>query len=357
MSIPQINYGKTEDYEKTIIGRDFLTNHRIVLENLLAGTLYHFEIIVADRRGNRVSSGDHIFKTLAAPDILAPANISNFEATAGENQVTLKWQNPVDPDFQAVRIMRSENFYPQDPDEGKLVYDGKKTSFIDTGLTNEKRYYYTAFSYDFSNNFSSGAIVSAVPFKIKPLTPEEIFTEKECLEAGYYWYDEACHKESKIIPPPPEVEKITIEDFDFIQAGKKIPVIDGKLEIKKEEPLEILINYDKVPEVLKTITVTLERGEKFFSFLLRINKEKSAYLATLMPPNEPGVYPITITVLDYKNQTLKKIVNQLIVFGTEVPLASVPWYKKYQLYIYIIFFILLAILILGGITYLFKKKT
>ena len=356
MSIPQINYGKTEDYEKTIIGRDFLTNHRIVLENLLAGTLYHFEIIVADRRGNRTSSGDHIFKTLAAPDILAPANISNFEAIAGENQITLKWQNPVDPDFQAVRIMRSENFYPQDPNEGKLVYDGKETSFIDTGLTNEKRYYYTAFSYDFSNNFSSGAIVSAVPFKIKPLTPEEIFTEKECLEAGYYWYDEACHRESKIIPPPPEVEKITIEDFDFIQAGKKIPVIDGKLEIKKEEPLEILINYDKVPEVLKTITVTLERGEKFFSFLLRINKEKTAYLATLMPPNEPGVYPITITVLDYKNQTLKKIVNQLIVFGTEVPLASVPWYKKYQLYIYIIFFILLAILILGGITYLFKKR-
>ena len=34
-SIPQINYGKIKDYEKTIIGKDFLISHRIILENLL----------------------------------------------------------------------------------------------------------------------------------------------------------------------------------------------------------------------------------------------------------------------------------------------------------------------------------
>ena len=335
-SIPQINYGKTKNYEKTIIGKDFLTSHRIVLENLLADTVYHFEIAVADRTGNRTSSGDYVFKTLVGPDILAPANISNFEAITMDRQITLKWQNPTDPDFKAVRIMRNSDFYPQDPEQGTLVYDGRETSFIDTGLTNGKRYYYTAFSYDFSSNFSSGAIVSAVPWPpevlppVIPLPPEVL---------------------PPIVPPPPEVEKITIDDFDFIQAGRKIPVIDGKLEIKKEEPLEIFINYDKVPEVLKTITVTLEKGEKFFSFLLRINKEKTAYLATLMPPDEPGVYPITITVLDYKNQALKKIHGFLEVFRIPTVSAPVPWYKKYQIYIYI----LLGILILAGIIYLFRK--
>jgi len=337
-SIPQINYGKTREYEKTIIGKDFLTNHRIILEELLADTVYHFEIVVADRSGNRTSSGDYTFKTLVGPDILAPANISNFEAVAGDGQISLKWRNPIESDFQAVRIMRSEDFYPQDPEQGKLVYDSRETSFIDTGLINGKRYYYTAFSYDFSGNFSSGAIVSAVPWPpeiappVIPLPPEVL---------------------PPIVPSLPEVEKITIEDFDFIQAGKKILIVDGKLEIKKEESLEILINYDKVPEVLKTITVTLKKGEKFFSFLLRVNKEKTAYLATLMPPEEPGVYPITITVLDYKNQTLKKIVNQLIVFGREIPVVSVPWYKNWQLYIYIL--ILLKILILIGVIYFYKK--
>jgi len=351
-SIPQINYGKTKNYEKTIIGKDFLMSHRIVLGNLLADTVYHFELVVADRSGNRTSSGDYTFKTLLGPDILAPANVSNFEAIAGDGQIILKWQNPVDPDFKAVRIMRGEGFYPQDPEQGKLVYDNEEASFVDTGLINGKRYYYTAFAYDFSGNFSSGAIASAVPFKIKPLPPEEIFTEKECLEAGYYWYDETCHREPKMVPPPPEVEEITIDDFDFIQAGRKIPVIDGKLEIKKEEPLEILINYDKVPEVLKTVTVTLEKGEKFFSFLLRINKEKTTYLATLMPPEDPGVYPITIAVLDYKNQTLKRILGQLIVFESAFPLASVPWYKNWQNWIYIIIIILL---ILAGMIYLIRK--
>jgi len=351
-SIPQINYGKTKDYEKTIIGKNFLMSHRIILENLSADTIYHFEIVVADRAGNRTSSKDYVFKTMPGPDILSPANISNFEAIAGDGQITLKWQNPADPDFKAVRIMRGEGFYPQDPEQGKLVYDDKETSFVDTGLINGKRYYYTAFAYDFSGNFSSGAIVSAVPFKIKPLLPEEIFTEKECLEAGYYWYDETCHREPKIVPAPPEVEKITIDDFDFIQAGKKIPIIDGKLEIKKEEPLKILINYDKVPEVLKTITVTLEKGEKFFSFLLRINKEKTVYMATLLPPDEPGVYPVTISVLDYKNQTLKKFISQLIVLGRAMPVASVPWYKNWQNWIYIIIIILF---ILAGTIYFIRK--
>jgi len=154
-SIPQINYGKTKDYKKTIIGKDFLMSHRIILENLLADTIYHFEIVAADRAGNRTSSGNYTFKTMPGPDTLAPANISNFEAIAGNGQITLKWQNPADPDFKAVRIMRGEGFYPQDPEQGKLVYDDKETSFVDTGLINGKRYYYTAFAYDFSGNFSS----------------------------------------------------------------------------------------------------------------------------------------------------------------------------------------------------------
>lgn len=353
LALCQLFLGETQEYQEgTVSETTFHLSHKTGLTNLLSETTYHFKIKCRDSRGNESETLDQKFTTLSLIDIFPPANISNFEAIAGDSQITLKWQNPADPDFKAVRIMRSEDFYPQDPEQGKLVYDGKETSFIDTGLINGKRYYYTAFAYDFSGNFSSGAIVSAVPRVKPPPPPEEIFTEEECLEAGYYWYDETCHREPKIVPAPPEVEKITIDDFDFIQAGRKIPVVDGKLEIKKEEQLEILINYDKVPEVLKTITVTLEKGEKFFSFLLRINKEKTAYLATLMPPDEPGVYPITIAVLDYKNQTLKRILGQLIVFESAMPAALVPWYKNWQLYIYI----LLAILIFAAIIYLYLRR-
>jgi hypothetical protein len=340
----QLFWGRTQEYEKEAISEiGFSLKHSTELTNLLSETNYYFKIKCQDLRGRESETSDQRFTTLTPPDITPPANISNFEAISGNGQIELQWQNPPDLDFKTVRIVRSEKFYSQNPWEGKLIYDGKNTSFVDTGLTNGIKYYYTAFSYDFAGNFSSGAIVSAVP-RLKPLPPlEKIFTEKECLEAGYYWYDDACHLEPKTVPAPPEVEKLTLDDFDFIQEERKIPIIDGKIEIKEKEPLMTSIDYEKVPEVLKTIMVTLEKEGKFFSFLLRINKEKTAYLATLVPPEDPGIYPVTITVLDYKNQTLKRITSQLIVKEIEAHPLPTPWYEKYQLYIYILGGMMIAI--------------
>ena len=352
LSIPQINYGKTLDYERTYIGKSFSISNSILLKNLSAETIYHFEIIAVDRGGNRTSSGDRTFKTLALPDITPPANVSNFEAKAENSQITLNWQNPPDPDFKAVKIMRSTDFYPPDPESGILVYESDGTFFTNTDLTNGVRYYYTAFAYDTVGNYASGAIVSAVPFKVLPRPPEEILTEKECIEAGHYWYDEACHLEPEVIPPPPEIEELTINDFDFIQEAKKLEITEeGLVEIQAEKPLTISIDYEKVPEVLKTIMVTLEKDEKSFSFLLRVNKEKTAYLATLVPPEETRLFPLTLTVLDYKNQIIKKILGSLDIKEVEISLA-IFWYKTYQPYIYII----LGIIILVVICYLLYKK-
>lgn len=346
-------WGRTQEYTEEIIsGVEFIFEHSVKIKGLSSETIYHFKVVCRNVSGYESETKDQAFTTLTQPDIAPPANVSNFEAIPGNSQITLKWKNPSDSDFKAVRIVRSEKFYPRDPWEGKLVYDGRETLFVDTGLTNGIRYYYTVFSYDFAGNFSSGAIASAVPRLRPPPPPEEITAEKECLEAGYYWYDNACHLEPKLVPAPPEVEKIKLSDFDFIFQGKKLPLIEeNKIEVKTGEPLTISIDYEKVPEVLKTIMVTLEKDGKFFSFLLRINKEKTAYLAALMLPEEPGIYPLTITILDYKNQAIKKITGQLIVSGIKLPTVPIPWHKKYQLYIYI----LAVMVIAAGIIYLYKK--
>ncbi len=213
-------------------------------------------------------------------------------------------------------------------------------------------YYYTAFTYDLAGNYSSGAIASATPFKgIPPPLPEEIATEEECIEAGFYWYDNACHRGPKLPPPPPEIEGLTLEDFDFWQEDKKLPLIDGKrIEAKTEIPLTISIDYEKVPEVLKTIMITLKRGEKIFSFLLRIDKEKIKYLATLMPP-DAGDYPLAINVLDFKNQALKDIPGELITKEIEVITLKIPWYRQCKNWLYI----LIGLLILGAIAYFIRK--
>jgi len=250
-------------------------------------------------------------------DTTPPTNISDFEAIAGDSQIELKWQNPSEPDFKAVKIMRSEKFYPSDLSDGILVYDGKGTSFLDKGLKNGVRYYYTAFAYDEVGNYASGAVASAVPQGILPpeAIPPEIPPPPEEIPPA--------------VPPPPEVEKITLENFDFIQEGEKIPLEEGiKIKTETKKPLTISIDYEKVPEVLKTIMVTIEKDKKIFSFLLRIDKEKTAYLATIVPPEEARVYPLTFTILDYKNQILKKISGQLEVKKTEARPLPVPWYQR-----------------------------
>jgi len=332
----QLFWGKTQEYKEEVISEAaFYWKHSTKLTKLLPETTYHFKITCRDTNQNESETTDQKFTTLTPPDITPPANISNFEAVAGDEQITLTWQNPPDPDFKAVKIMRSENFYPENPWEGEMVYNDKGTFFVDIGLTNGVRYYYTAFAYDKTGNYSSGAITSAIPYppEVPPVIPPVV---------------------PPVVPPeivPPEIEKLTLEDFDFWQEGKKIPLIDGKrIEAKTEIPLTISIDYEKVPEVLKTIMITLKRGEKIFSFLLRIDKEKIKYLATLILP-DAGDYPLNINVLDFKNQTLRGIPGELVTKEIEVITLKIPWYRQCKNWLYI----LIGLLILGAIAYFIRK--
>jgi hypothetical protein len=329
----QLSWGKTSNYEEGVaIEKDFTPGkHSTSLTNLLPATLYYFEISCRDSSGN-ASARNSQFSTLTPPDFTPPANVSNFLAEPGDKQIKLSWQNPSDADFKGVRIVRSTDFYPENPQSGILVYDGPGENFLDEGLQNGVRYYYTAFTYDRAKNYSSGAIVSGVPHKpgVTP-PPEEIPTST--------------------IPITPEIEKLDFKDFDFYQGGQKIIPAEGKFNIKSNMPLTASIAYEKVPEVLKTIMVTLENESgKIFSFLLRVNKEKTRYEAVIASP-DPGVYPLTMNILDYKNQRLKILKGELVIEGQAALVARPNFCQKYCRYIYI----LLAILILMLIAYLAKK--
>lgn len=352
----QLFWGKTYEYKEEAISETaFYREHIIEISNLSPSTTYHFKIACKDTSQNEAETRDQRFTTLTPPDITPPANVSDFEAIPGDKQITLTWINPPNPDFKAVKIMRSEKFYPSDPWEGVPVYNDKGTSFVDTGLTNGVRYYYTAFAYDKSGNYASGAVVSAVPREPWP-PPVEIFgcTDPSALN---YNPEATIDDGSCEFPlPPPEIEKITLEDFDFILKEEKVPLIEKKIiETEAEEPFDISLNYEKVPEVLKTVMVTLEKENKFFSFLLRINKEKTAYQATILSPQEAGVYPLTISILDYKNQTLKKIYGLLRVEKKpEIPPVKISWYKKTCFWKWILLILLLISLTIL-IRYILRK--
>lgn len=331
----EVSFGQRPEYEGgTVAETDLAQAHKTQLNNLLSGTLYHFKIACFNISQKKSETGDQQFMTLMPPDTEAPTNVNNFQATAGTGDIRLDWNNPKD-DFAGVIIVRREDFYASDPRQGKIIYDGQQEAFIDVDVVPGKRYYYTAFTYDGSGNFSSGAIATAAIAEPGKAVPEIKIPE---------------------VAAPPEVEKINLGRFDFIQGGQKLAVSQGKVSVSRAQALTVSIPYEDVPEVLKTIMVTLKQEDKLFSFLLRANKDKTAYEATLVPPDS-GIYPLTITILDYKNQAFKKLEGELIVKAVEAVKTQIVQYtiiKKLPP----IFYILLGIMVLfiAGMMYRSVKK-
>lgn len=338
--------GETIDYEKTLLTEtEMVQEHEVFLDKLTIETLYNFKISAKDRRNNQRETDNETFSTLPPPDIIPPANVSNFEAIPGDEKVTLLWDNPINEDFKGVLIKRTVDFYPTEPWEGDSVYFGSGSSVVDADVVNGITYYYTAFSYDMAGNHSSGAVAKATPQEppiIPPIGPPPPPVKPP------------------VGPPPPEVEKITINDFKFLQVGKALPIAeDGKIKLESDELLETSIDYEKVPEVLKTIMVTLEKDNKYFSFLLRVNQEKTEYQA-ILAPLPAGVYPMTLYVLDYKNQALKTIKAVLEVkAGAKLPslppIEQLKWQNilgLWRLLLGLLFLIIICLLCLYSI----KKK-
>jgi hypothetical protein len=109
-------------------------------------------------------------------DTTAPGDVSGFTATPGpdRNQITLAWTNPTDTDFAGVMVRyRTDGTNPQNKDDGSPIPNGNEgkiagspgqnMSYVHTNLDPDKHYYYSAFSYDISNNYSQTAYADAQP--------------------------------------------------------------------------------------------------------------------------------------------------------------------------------------------------
>jgi len=336
IAISQIDYGLSEKYDQIVVAKEFESFQSFELKNLLPNTEYHFKVTSTDKNRTKVNSEDIVFKTLPRSFIAPPPNVNNFQTAPGDKEIILTWENPLQAEI--TRITRSTEFYPTDPFEGDLIYEGAAESFIDTSLENGQRYYYTAFSRDVDGEYASGVVASAIPQAV--LDPEPT------------------PPTIPLVPPefvPESLRDLKLEDFDFIQNGAKLPIIRGQVDIAPDAPLTISLDYEKVPEVLKTILVNLEDAEgKAFSFLLRVNKDKTRYMATLVAP-DPGNYPMKLTVMDFENQGLQKVAGSLLVkpFETPPPLFI---FDQYLTYIILALFLFLAYLTIRYINERKKKK-
>ena len=166
----KVNYGTTTFYGLYLTKSGFVTQHSILITGLKPSTLYHLFVTSKDQSNNTATSTDRTFVTLA--DVTPSANVSNFKAVGEDGVVKLSWTMPPDPDLAGVIIVRKQGGYPANPDDGVFVYSGKGTSTKDSNVVNGITYFYGAFSFDFYNNFSSGALAMATPEGPIEIVPE-----------------------------------------------------------------------------------------------------------------------------------------------------------------------------------------
>ena len=134
---------------------------------LTNGVKYFYRVATTDGKGN-FSEG--VVVSGVPLDTVPPPDVSNVQViTAPEGSALLLiWQNPADPEFQGVKIVRKTGSAPTSVSDGTVVYTGNSEEFKDTGLVNGTLYYYRIFSYDDDGNYSDGVIVAGTPQDLPP---------------------------------------------------------------------------------------------------------------------------------------------------------------------------------------------
>ena len=157
----QVNYGLTNAYGSTVNDSNLSLSHNLLLFNLLPNTTYHYRIISTDGSSNSGSTNDAVFTT--AKDNTAPPNVSNLSLTTTTNSIITNWVNPslvTVPDFSGVKVLRKIGFQSANFNDGTTIYTGGGQTYTDTNVIVGTTYFYTVFSYDTSNNYSTGIYIS-----------------------------------------------------------------------------------------------------------------------------------------------------------------------------------------------------
>jgi hypothetical protein len=277
-----LRYGEKSVFDGNVIKNEvFARSHETMMSGLVPGTRYEYELYAYDQFGREVLLKRDTFRTDPVPDTNAPANVAFFSAQAIETDVFLNWTMPTEDDFSHIRIVRSHLFFPLDPNDGVVVFEGRATSFQDIGaLVRHGTQYYTIFSYDTTGNRSSGAIAVAEvrEGEIEPPLPPAVATSSAT---------------STVVA--------TIESVMIMQAGKVVPAKGGMFLIDPSHTFTIKIPYELFPQQLKVITVSLvhpTEPNKVFSFLLRANADFTYYEATLASLFQAGEYPVSFRVFN-----------------------------------------------------------
>lgn len=351
----EIKWGRTASYELGKISSDILRrNYTTIITDLEPGTRYEYEIIGYTPYGASNVVGRGQFTTLEDPDLIAPANVSRFQAVPNGTDVFLSWRLPADFDIAQVRIVRSHLFYPDNPSDGAIVYQGTGIEAVDRGVLSQySPAYYTAFVYDTSGNISSGAIAIAYADGLSSDTPD--------IPADLLGVDASStpHSTSSIFVSDTLMPHLY--DIYITQNGAEYTFDTTDIRLGKQAPFTIGIPSQAITKNLKSIIVTLQDPtdqRQYFSFLLRLNKNQSAYEAVIAPLTVEGTSIVNLSIYDYSSMRMAEYITQVQFVSDEemLSLEEIKTVDAKLLWQFLVTIVLLALLLVWWLIAKRRKK-
>jgi hypothetical protein len=237
--------------------------HSIELDNLSPDTGYVLTIRATSQSG-AVIYDTYYFRTLPITNAI-PLNVTDFtgQVSFGGN-ILLSWVNPFEPDFSSVVVTRGTRFFPRDPSEGYLVYQGPEEEALDTHVVAGQDYYYSAFVTNTEGAHSSGTLLKyGIPFSSEtPATSTPIFG-------------------GGIIPVATSTIASIFSLIQFIQNNISIPEINSTVSVSASLPILIEIPANDVPLNTEETTIVIEEGSGAQTFIFQ--KLDDGSLRVLVP--------------------------------------------------------------------------
>jgi len=135
-------------------------------DGLMNYSAYYYTLFTFDYNGNySVGAYTAAMPEAGAGDTTPPGVVSGLRAIPSNGQVVLEWVNPGDADFAGVMLRRSTGSAPATSSDGSLVTQlaSPGATYTDSSATNGLVFYYSAFTYDGSGNFSAAVSLAVMP--------------------------------------------------------------------------------------------------------------------------------------------------------------------------------------------------
>ncbi len=303
----EIRWGRTDAYELGYTVNDkYVKDYSTNLTGLEPGTKYQYEVIGFTPLGNPTVLERGHFSTLSLQDFLPPANVSQFTAIARGSDVALRYITPVE-EYSYVRIVRSHLGFPAHLEDGVVVYQGRDTSVLDKNALKEySPAYYTVFVVDTAGNVSSGA-VARVYYIEAGSVPDSGPQQPPIHTGGPISSPELLPSASTSRNVAPGTRMPGLGEIFLQQGDIRSSFADEDVRLDAELSFLISIPKTAISENLKTIIVSItdpSDSRQSYSFILRLNKDGTAYEAVLSALMLEGQSRLVIDIYDYESSVV-----------------------------------------------------